>query len=359
MDIHSFGDGDDGRVIAGRYRLRRIIGDGGMSVVWLATDEVLGRAVAVKEIGVRFGGTSPIGDPGASTVPARGRPADRALSEARASARLTHPGAVTVFDVVRHGDRGFVVMELVEASTLESVVRADGPLAPQRVATIGLRILDVLRAAHRMGIVHRDLKPANVFLTDGDRPRVSDFGIAVVDDDPATGDPGISFGSPGYAAPEQAAGGRARPASDLWALGATLFFAVEGRAPFGGGALPTPAGGHGSSSRRAGPLVRSSAGRAGPLAPALSALLLPDPDARPSAEEAERLLQAAAAPKGGVPIKGVNPSPQPPRPAARRRGRPVRAVAVVALLFAAAWGGWLLAEMVRSLLLVAVVRLGP
>jgi serine/threonine protein kinase len=201
------------RVVADRYVIVGELGRGGMGVVWRADDRVIGRQVALKEIQVPPGGL------------------DRVLREARTAGRLNDPGVVTVYDVLTDRGSTFVVMELVEAPTLADIMAAQGPLDPDRVAAIGLALLSALEAAHAAGIVHRDVKPSNVMLLPGDRVKLADFGIARAMDDPGHTASGV-LGSPGYMAPELFSAGYPGPASDLWALGATLFHAVEGRGAF-------------------------------------------------------------------------------------------------------------------------------
>jgi len=207
------GAGSVNRVVADRYVIVGELGRGGMGVVWRADDRVIGRQVALKEIQVPPGGM------------------ERVLREARTAGRLNDPGVVTVYDVLTDRGSTFVVMELVEAPTLADIMAAQGPLASDRVATIGLALLSALEVAHAAGIVHRDVKPSNVMLLPGDRVKLADFGIARAMDDPGHTASGV-LGSPGYMAPELFNGGFPGPASDLWALGATLFHAVEGHGPF-------------------------------------------------------------------------------------------------------------------------------
>jgi hypothetical protein len=267
------------RIVAGRYRLSRVVGRGGMGVLWAARDEMLGRDVAVKELRPCVGGADQH-DPVSR---------ERALREARAAARVTHPSAVTVYDVVEEDGRPWIVMELLPSRTLADVL-VDGPLAPAAVARIGLDLLDALIAAHAAGVVHRDVKPGNVLLADG-RTVLVDFGIAVVDGDASLTSPGLLLGSPAFMAPERARGETPTPASDLWSLGATLFTAVEGDAPFRrDGQLPTLAA-----------VVTQdapTAEHAGPLRPLLAALLARDPDDRPTAAQARAQLVDALAAHG-------------------------------------------------------------
>jgi serine/threonine protein kinase len=291
----------DRRLVAGRYVLGGPLGRGGMGTVWRADDVLLGRPVAVKEVEL------PGGPPGAEREALR----ERALREARAAARLNHPGVVTLHDAVEADDRLFLVMELVEAPTLRDLVDGSGPVGHAAAARIGLELLDALDAAHRAGIVHHDVKPANVMITAGGRVKLADFGIASLQDDTqrtltgATGalggageaaGPGdrgadramtTAFGSLPFVAPEQARGEQAGSAADLWALGATLWFAVEGVAPF----------------ERSGPVATLGAilhdppgrpARAGPLEPVLLALLVKDPARRPRAPDLRRMLDGPA-----------------------------------------------------------------
>jgi len=289
-----------------------------MGTVWRADDALLGRAVAVKEVDLPPGGG-----------PAALR--ERALREARAAARLNHPGVVTLHDVVEAEGRLFLVMELVEAPTLRDLVERSGPLPPATAARVGLELLDALDAAHRAGIVHHDVKPANVMVTAGGRIKLADFGIASLQEDSQrtlTGaaqvrgaDPGgramtVVFGSLPFVAPEQAAGRGAGPAADLWALGATLWFAVEGVAPFERG--------HPAATLSA--ILSDPPGRparAGPLEPVLLALLDKDPTRRPPAPALRRMLEplAAAAPAPTVPLTATAQLPATPTPTRRRRGR--------------------------------------
>jgi eukaryotic-like serine/threonine-protein kinase len=275
------------RVVAGRYRLSRVVGRGGMGVLWAARDEMLGREVAVKEM------RPPVG--GADEHDAVVR--ERALREARAAARVTHPSAVTVYDVVEEDGRPWIVMELLPSRTLADVLAVDGPLAPPAVARIGLDLLDALTTAHAVGVVHRDVKPGNVLFADG-RAVLVDFGIAMLDGDASLTSTGLLLGSPAFMAPERARGEQPTPASDLWSLGATLFTAVEGDAPFRrDGQLPTLAA---VVTQDAPP-----AEHAGPLRPLLARLLARDPADRPTAAEARVLLVDALAADAELPLPAL------------------------------------------------------
>jgi len=212
------------RLLAGRYRLDSVIGRGGMGLVWLGVDETLGREVAVKEVRL----------PPQLDDEEREALCERMLREARLTAQLSHPGVVTVYDVVSDDSRPFIVMELVRAPSLSDEVARAGPLPPHRVAGIGLALLDALDAAHQDGIVHRDVKPSNVLLS-GERVVLSDFGIAISESDPRMTSTGLLVGSPTYMSPERLRGQPTGPPADLWSLGATLYAAVEGHPPFDAG----------------------------------------------------------------------------------------------------------------------------
>ncbi|MFI6299354.1 protein kinase [Nonomuraea sp. NPDC050790] len=265
-------------LLAGRYRLLSRLGQGGMGIVWLALDELLRQEVAVKEVRL----------PPDLDAAERTGLAERTLREARAAARLrSHPGIVTVHDVVLDGGRPWIVMELVRGRSLDRVVAEQGPLPPRQVAAIGARVLEALGAAHASGILHRDVKPANVMLTDDGRVLLTDFGIASVAGDAVLTQTGLLTGSPGYIAPERLRGEADGPLADLWSLGATLFAAVEGTAPF---ARQNPAASMAAVLMQEPPLAR----RAGPLAPVLAALLEKDPARRCPPEQAATWLTTLA-----------------------------------------------------------------
>jgi tRNA A-37 threonylcarbamoyl transferase component Bud32 len=214
----------EARVVAGRYRLIRQLGRGGMGAVWLGEDELAGRQVAVKEL------RAPDGVTDAEREVFR----KRALTEARSAARLAHPNAVTLHDIIPASaadDAVYLIMEYIDGATLAQVIERDGPLSEPRAAGIALQLLSILEAAHGLGIVHRDIKPANIMITADGRVKLTDFGIAhVVGGTRLTGS-GV-IGTPAYLAPEQLQGLTLTPAVDLWALGVTLYSAVAGRNPF-------------------------------------------------------------------------------------------------------------------------------
>jgi serine/threonine protein kinase len=262
-------------LVAARYRLGEPVGRGGMGRVWRAHDQILDRDVAVKEI---------VPPPALSDPEAVHR---RTLREARATARLSHPGVVKVFDVLEVDGGTWIVMEYVPSRSLQEVLASDGPLPPRRVAKIGLDLLDALVAANRAGVEHRDVKPANVLLADDGRVMLTDFGIAAIADDPSNSTSDALIGSPEYMPPERTRNEHQGLASDLWSLGATLYAAVEGTSPFH---RPTVAATL-TAIAVDGPKPPA---QAGPLGPLLMALLRKNPADRPSAGDAAKMLRAAA-----------------------------------------------------------------
>ncbi|MGH3390750.1 MAG: serine/threonine-protein kinase, partial [Actinomadura sp.] len=244
-----------------------------MGTVWQAHDEVLDRDVAVKQV-------VPPDPPAGADRPQR----HRLIGEARATAALRHPGIATVYDVVEQDGRPWIVMELLQARSLQRVIDRGGPLEPRRVATIGRSVLSALTAAHAAGILHRDVKPSNVLLTEAGRVVLTDFGLAISKGEGACSRFSGLDGSPPYVAPERVLGEPTTEASDLWSLGATLYTAVEGHSPYG----------------RQDPLASLIAVmieeykpplRAGPLRPVIDGLLAKDPADRPTAEQAARQLE--------------------------------------------------------------------
>ena len=161
-------DPGTGRIVGGRYELAGVLGRGGMGVVWLANDRVLGREVALKE--VTFGGN--LSDEDRRVL------RERTMREARVAARLDHPCVTTVFDVIEDDGKPWVVMERVASRSLQEIVESNGPLPPAAVARIGLDVLAGLEAAHAAGVVHRDVKPANILVNSEGRACLTDFGIA-------------------------------------------------------------------------------------------------------------------------------------------------------------------------------------
>jgi serine/threonine protein kinase len=260
---------DKGALIAGRYELITMLGQGGMGAAWQAQDRALDRDVVLKRL----------------TLPTGLREKDRRAlvtrmeREARAAGRLRHPAIVTIYDQITDDDGlPWIVMELVHGRSLEETVKTDGRLPADRVARIGAQVAGALAVAHATGIVHRDVKPANVLL-EGERVVLTDFGIAVWEGDVTLTPSGVMVGTPAYMAPEQVNGAEAGPASDMWSLGTTLYTAVEGVPAF-------------TAPNAAALLLAISLGQyppavhAGPLQPILSGLMQISPEGRPTASEA-------------------------------------------------------------------------
>ncbi len=263
------------QLIAGRYQMVRAIGHGGMGTVWLCRDEVLGRDVAVKQIGAL---------PGESATETK-----RAMREARSAAALNHPNAVAIYDVVKHDGRPWLVMEYVEGQTLADEISRDGQISPRRVADIGSQLAGALARAHERRIVHRDIKPGNVLIDRAGRPKISDFGIARRHGDDQLTQVGFITGTPGYLSPELARGGDPHSASDVWALGATLYAAVEGQSPYQPQSNPI-AMLRAIATERPRPMTH-----AGALVPAINAMMHEDPALRWDMATSARRLGGIAA----------------------------------------------------------------
>ncbi|GAA2949066.1 MULTISPECIES: serine/threonine-protein kinase [Streptomyces] len=294
------GTGARGRLIGGRYRLIERIGSGGTGTVWRARDELVQREVAVRQPRL----------PGGPEDESHRRAAHRLRREARAAARVDHPAAVTIHDVVVEAERPdeglrpsgpdeldaaealdglpWIVMESVQGESLHETLRR-GPVDAREAARIGLAVLGALRAAHSVGIVHRDVKPANVLLGPGRRVVLTDLGMAHVQGEESLAGGGEFGGSPEFVAPERMSGRIAGPASDLWSLGVLLYAAVAGSSPF---SRTTPEATR-AAIRAAEPPEPE---QAGPLGPLIVRLLAHDPDQRPDAEEVAKELEAVAGP---------------------------------------------------------------
>jgi eukaryotic-like serine/threonine-protein kinase len=279
----------------GRYRLVRELGRGGMGAVWLAQDAMLGRDVAVKQLMV----------PGGVPEDERAVYRERVLREARTASRLADPAVVTVYDLVDEDGQTYIVMELINAPTLTDLVERDGPMTGHAAVVLAGQLLSALEAAHEAGVVHRDVKPGNVMVPSKGSAKLTDFGIAQSLDDPRLTRTGALIGSPAYMSPERFSGGEASPAWDLWALGATLFFAVEGHGAYERDS--TSATMLAVMTER--PLPRLADG---PLAQLIVGLLDPEPGSRLQAHQARYLIEQAV---GGV-TRPVDPSQ--PRGSTRR-----------------------------------------
>jgi serine/threonine protein kinase len=345
---------DEGRLVAGRYRLVHRIGTGAMGVVWQARDERLNRVVAVKQVLLQTGLSQ---DEVEEAL-------ERVQREGRIAAKLHHPNAVTVFDVVDDDDAPWLVMEYVPNQSLSAAMKERGALPPLEVAAIGAQIAAALAAAHAAGIVHRDIKPGNILLADNGSVKITDFGISRASDDVTVTKTGLIAGTPAYLAPEVAYGKDPTPPTDIFSLGSTLYAAVEGEPPFG------------LSENTLGLLHAVAAGRinpprlAGPLTPVLLALLATEAEDRPTATYARDMLAAVArgdrpdvaeartvfaggpvgpgtdrtraispqSPRSRTGVRPMVPPPPPPKPSKR----PYILAGVMAALVLAL-GGWLIA----------------
>ena len=208
-------------VLAERYRLNDHLARGGMADVYSATDELLGREVAVKMLHANYATDDAF--------------VQRFRREAQAAANLTHPNIVSIYDTGKDDGNYFIVMELVEGKTLRDVLRAEGPLLPRRAAEIASEVAAALAVAARGGLAHRDVKPGNILLTETGSVKVTDFGIARAwDDSEELTRTGAVIGTATYFSPEQAQGRLADGRSDIYALGVVLFEMLAGRPPFSG-----------------------------------------------------------------------------------------------------------------------------
>jgi serine/threonine protein kinase len=327
------------KLLLGRYRLRKRIGAGATSTVWLGHDEHLDRAVAVKILHPHL-----LVDDAAR---------ERLDREARTAARLTHPNVVAVFDAIVTNEEAAVVLEHVPGEGLDDRLRRSGPMLAVDAARVGAELASALSAAHAEGIVHRDVKPANVLIGDDGRARLADFGIAQALEDGAAAltEAGSIIGTLRYMSPERLEGQAPTPAADVWGLGAVLLEAITGRPPY--------------DART--PMELLEAARLGPpdlsgvpesLATSLRGMLSPEPTARPAADELQARLAAAAelsapvaagdqadAPTEVIAIpesaSTAAAAPRPDHPPTSRRSATVAvaiaAGVVIVLLFGAIW----------------------
>ncbi|QJY47076.1 serine/threonine-protein kinase [Pseudonocardia broussonetiae] len=332
--------------IGDRYRLEERIGAGAMGAVWRGTDELLNRPVALKELLA----AASRGNGAEGAEEAR----QRLMREGRIGARLQHAHVISMFDVVIHEDRPWLVMEYLPSQSLAQVLSSKGPMEPRAAADMGRQVADGLAAAHLAGVVHRDVKPGNVLIGEDGRVKLTDFGVSRAVDDVQLTRTGLIAGTPAFLAPEIARGHEPAAPSDVFALGATLYAAVEGIPPFG-------------LDENAYALLHKVATgevdppqQAGPLAPVLMRLLAKEPQDRPTAAQARDELALVATGKDGytattvvaprptvrtaavLPPRGAEPNPgtvvgsaaaapAAPAPAGRRRRR----VAVLAGVLAA------------------------
>ncbi len=283
--------------VAGRYTLDREIGRGGSGAVWLGRDDVLGRQIAVKRIGL---------PPGALEADVQ-----RAQREAHLSARVIHPNVVAVYDFVEDGDLHWLVMEYVDGPNLAQIVRDRGALPPDEAARILGRVADALAAAHAVDVVHRDVKPSNVLVGSDDVVKLSDFGIARAVADAALTQTGLVTGSPAYLSPEVATGATATPASDVWSLGATMFHVLAGQPPYKAGDDPgSILGALYRIAHEEPPRLRT----AGWLGPLLEMTMTRDPASRPTMAEVADYLHARNGTTSEQPVMPPIAAPEPTTP---------------------------------------------
>ena len=287
---------DEGRLVAGRYRVQRRIGSGAMGVVWECVDERLHRTVAVKQLLLQPGL-----DPGEAEEARQ-----RAMREGRIAARLQHPHAVSVYDVAEDEGQPVLVMEYLPSTSLAAMMSEHGPLPPREVARVGAQVASALGAAHAAGVVHRDIKPGNILLGDDGTVKITDFGISRAQGDVTVTKTGMLAGTPAYLSPDVACGQEPTGASDVFSLGATLYAAIEGKPPFGQSEntlalLHAVAAGHVEPPQQAGPMHQP-----------LMAMLQARVEDRPDMAQVREMLQTVA---DGQAVTSVPATPTPIPPA--------------------------------------------
>jgi serine/threonine protein kinase len=303
---------DDGRLVAGRYRLTNRIGSGAMGVVWTARDERLQRTVAVKQLLLNSSMSA------AESHEAK----QRAMREGRIAARLQHPHAIAVYDVAEEDGNPWLIMEYLPSRSLSAILAERGTLPPQEAARVLAQAAMALDAAHAAGIVHRDIKPGNILIGNDGVVKITDFGISRATGDVTVTATGMLAGTPAYLAPEVAKGYDPGPPSDVFSLGSTVYAAVEGEPPFGLNEntlalLHLVAAG-----------VVNPPRQAGPLHALLMRLLAADPKERPTMRQAHEGLAAVAAGRPVPPSLLASPSAQtwrvnpPPAPGTTRQIAP-------------------------------------
>lgn len=265
--------------LADRYTLLERLGSGAMGVVWRARDELLHREVAIKQLLLPDLKPSQVEEA-----------CERAMREGRIAARLQHPNAIGVFDVVIEDGKPCLVMEYLPSRSLSEVLKERGTLPVEETARIGAQVVAALAAAHEVGIVHRDIKPGNVLIGHNGSVKITDFGISRAAGDVAVTKTGMLSGTLAYLAPELARGADPDPAADMFSFGATLYAMTEGQPPFG------------RSENEFGLLYKISTGQvtppssSGPLTPLLTRLLAIEPADRPSAAQVAEELTTITGP---------------------------------------------------------------
>jgi tRNA A-37 threonylcarbamoyl transferase component Bud32 len=307
------------RVLAGRYRLKRLIAKGGMAEVWEAVDDILGRPVAVKILHPHLAADESF--------------RERFRREAIAAARLAHPNVVATFDTGTDEGITFIVMELVDGSTLRQLLNETGPMAPAGVIHVGAQVADALHYAHRAGVVHRDVKPANILICSDGRVKVADFGIAkaVEESEPDRPTPsealtgtGSIIGTAQYLAPEQVDGRAVDGRTDVYALGVVLYEMVCGRPPFTGETDMAVALKHITTNPLAPGVVRAGVPRA--LEEIVLRAMAKRPDDRYQSADELRAALVAVDLRAGEATAVVSAPPLPSPPVARVDHTPPRGV---------------------------------
>ncbi len=301
----------------GHYQLLREAGRGGMSLVYEATDDRIGRRVALKVLGLQM----------SASPEAQDARVARFKRESRAIARLSHPNIVSIYDIGEEEGRHFIVMEYLDGETLRERTQ-QGPIAPAEAAAILRQVASGLDAVHAAGIVHRDIKPSNVMLLPGGQVKLMDFGVARQHEDTMVTQAGTMVGSPVYMSPEQANGLEHGTASDLWSLGVILYEMLAGRAPFTGDTIPNVL----YQVAHATPAPLPGAPEA--VQKVLDRALDKNPAQRfQSGKEMADAFDAALAVSGSAPAVRAAPIPPAPRvPRARAGSRAGRRAGAVALL---------------------------
>lgn len=263
----------------GRYTLLQELGRGGAGIVWRGEDQRIQRPVAIKEATAAQNLSEQERD---VTI-------NRILREVRAAGGLNHPATVTIHDVLWENDTIYIVMELVDGSSLSEILNRTGPMQPQWATRIALEVLDALTTAHGAGIIHRDIKPSNIMLPSSDAPaKLADFGLAWMNSDTKLTQTGMIVGSPAYLAPEQISGDPVTSATDLWQLGVTLYRMLHGSSPFSRADQQSTL--FAILGHKPMPLDCGE-----PLSSAIAALLEKLPDQRPTAAQLRPVLEQCAA----------------------------------------------------------------
>ena len=209
------------RVVGKRYEIGQVIGSGTTGMVYLGRDIQTGQSVAIKELHKDILAGSP-------------ELVERFRREGEALQRLDHPNIVKVYMMIEEDDHHFMIMEYVPGGSLAGLLHKTGPLPVTQTIDIGLELADALARAHHVGILHRDIKPANILLSVDGTPRLTDFGLARLDNSPSITTTGSLIGTPYYLSPEACYQQDIDERTDIWAFGVVLFEMLTGRRPFTG-----------------------------------------------------------------------------------------------------------------------------